>query len=76
MLQTLCTDVEIGYAFMSAYAHDDIAPLKEIEVIYNMFFKKLEVVEEREVEIVIKEEPIEFELQKYMRKRRTKAKKE
>ena len=41
-----------------------------------MFFKRLEVVEERQVEIVVKEEPIEFELQKYIKKRKAKPKKE
>ena len=75
-LQTLCNDVEIGFAFMSAYVYDDLEHLKDIEILYNMFFKRLEVVEERQVEIVVKEEPIEFELQKYIKKRKAKPKKE
>ena len=75
-LQTLCNDVEIGFAFMSAYVYDDLEHLKDIEILYNMFFKRLEVVEERQVEIVVKEEPIEFELQKYIKKRKDKPKKE
>ena len=60
----------------SAYVYDDLEHLKDIEILYNMFFKRLEVVEERQVEIVVKEEPIEFELQKYIKKRKAKPKKE
>ncbi len=76
MLQTLCTDVEIGFAFMQAYVEDDIEPLKDIDLLYDMFFSKPKVVEEREVVIVVKDEPVEFELQKFLKERKKKAKKE
>lgn len=74
-LKMLCNDVEIGFALMKAYVEDDIEPLKDNDVIYDMFFQKAALAEEREVEIVVKEEPIEFELQKFMKERNKKNKK-
>ena len=70
MLQAFIGSIK-AYQVLNSGEH-----LKDIEILYNMFFKRLEVVEERQVEIVVKEEPIEFELQKYIKKRKAKPKKE